>query len=44
MRLTTSHCKNHVRSERWEDDIRMELEEIGINTGNWVDSAHDRDY
>ena len=24
---------------RWED-----LEEIGVNAGNWVDSAHDRDY
>ena len=22
----------------------MELEEIGINTSNWVDSAQDRDY
>ena len=22
----------------------MELEEIGINAGNWVDSAQDRDY
>ena len=29
---------------RWEDDIRMDLEEIGINAGNWVDSAQDRDY
>ena len=29
---------------RWEDNIRMDLEEIGINTGNWVDSAQDRDY
>ena len=28
----------------WEDNIRMDLEEIGINAGNWVDSAHDRDY
>ena len=27
-----------------EDDIRMYLEEIGINAGNWVDSAQDRDY
>ena len=27
---------------RWEDNIRMELE-IGINTGNWVNSAQDRD-
>ena len=29
---------------RWEDNIRMDLEEIGINAGNWVDSARDRDY
>ena len=27
---------------RWEDDIRINLEEIGINAGNWVDSAQDR--
>ena len=25
---------------RWEDNIRMDLEEMG----NWVDSAQDRDY
>ena len=29
---------------RWENNIRMDLEEIGINTGNWVDSAQDRYY
>ena len=29
---------------RWEDNIRMDLEEIGINVGNCVDSAQDRDY
>ena len=29
---------------RWEDNIRMDLEEIGINAGNWVDSARDRNY
>ena len=29
---------------RWEDNIRMDLEEIGINLGNWVDSAQDRNY
>ena len=28
----------------WEVNIRMDLEEIGINEGNWVDSAHDRNY
>ena len=29
---------------RWEDNIRMDLAERGINEGNWVDSAQDRDY
>ena len=29
---------------RWEDNIRMDLEEIGINEGNWVDSAQYRNY
>ena len=29
---------------RWEDNIRMDFDEIGINAGNWVDSAQDRTY
>ena len=29
---------------RWEDNIRMDLEEIGTNAGNWVDSAQDGNY
>ena len=29
---------------RWENNIRMDLKGIGINTRNWVDSAQDRDY
>ena len=29
---------------RWKDNIRMELEEIGINAGNLVDSAQGRNY
>ena len=24
---------------RWEDNIRMDLKEIGINTRNWIDLA-----
>ena len=28
---------------RWEDNIRMHVEEIGIKAGNWVVSAQDRD-
>jgi len=27
---------------RWEDNIRMDFEEIGINAGNWVHSVQDR--
>ena len=27
---------------RWEENIRIDLEEIGINAGNWVDSTQDR--
>ena len=29
---------------RWEHNIRMDLEEIGINAGNWVNSAQGRNY
>jgi hypothetical protein len=29
---------------KWEDNIRMDLKEIGMNTGNWVDLAQDSDY
>ena len=29
---------------KWEDNIRMDLEEICINVGNWVDSDLDRNY
>ena len=29
---------------RLENNIRMDLEEIRINAGNWVDSVQDRDY
>ena len=28
----------------WEDNIGMDLEEIGINAGNWVDPAQNRNY
>ena len=31
-------------TRRWEDNIRMDLEEIGISAGNWVDSAQDSIY
>ena len=33
-----------MHRRRWEDNIRMDLEEIGINAGNWVDSTQYRNY
>ena len=29
---------------RWEDNIRLDFKEIGINTRNWVDLSQDKDY
>ena len=29
---------------RWEDTIRMDIKEMGINMRNWVDSVQDRSY
>ena len=29
---------------RWEDNIRIDLKAIGINTRNWVVTAEDKDY
>ena len=29
---------------RWEENIRMDLKEIGFNPRNWFDSAQDRVY
>ena len=31
-------------SRRWEDNIKIDLKETGINTRISVDSAQDRDY
>ena len=30
--------------QRWEDNITIDLEEMGMNTRNWFDSAQERDY
>ena len=39
----TSIVKRSLGRPRWEDNIRMGLEEIGVNARNWVDSAQNRD-
>ena len=28
---------------RWEDNIKMDLKEIGVSVRSWIDSAQDRD-
>ena len=28
---------------RWEDNIRMDLQEVGGSCGDWMELAHDRD-
>jgi len=28
---------------RWEDNIKMELQEVGCGGMDWIDLAHDRD-
>ena len=29
---------------RWEDNVKMDLKEMGVNTRKWVDSVQDRDH
>ena len=41
--LTGKHRGGRPR-RRWEDNIRMNLEEIGILAGNRIDSSQDMDY
>ena len=42
--LTTGKRPLGRPRHRWEDNIRMNIKEIGIDTRNWVDSAQDRGY
>ena len=28
---------------RWEDNIKMDLQEVGVGRGNWMELAQDRD-
>jgi hypothetical protein len=28
---------------RWKDNIKMDLQEIGVRCGDWIESAQDRD-
>jgi hypothetical protein len=28
---------------RWKDNIKMDLQEVGVGRGDWIESAQDRD-
>jgi hypothetical protein len=28
---------------RWEDNIKIDVQEVGGGCGDWIESAHDRD-
>ena len=45
--LSGTHTGNRLLGrfrQRWEDNIRIDFKEIGINTRNWDDSGQDRNY
>ena len=44
LRIVTGKLTGKKPMRRWEQNIRMDLKEIGINTRNWVVSAQDRGY
>ena len=37
-----NNTNNNNNNNKW--NIRMDLAKIGVNAGNWVDSAQDRNY
>ena len=45
-KILTHTRKAHLGrpSRRWEDKFEIDLQEIGINTRNWVELTQDRDY
>ena len=40
----TGNISSRRPRPRWEENIRMDLKEIGANMRNWVDSAQNGDY
>ena len=42
IKIGSSYIQNF--NSKWEDNIRMDLKELGVNTRNCVDSVQNRDY
>ena len=37
------YCNHQVPRRRWEDNIKMDLQEVGGGRGDWMELAQDRD-
>ena len=42
-RLLMSYISLGRPRRRWEDNIKMDLQEVGVGRGNWMELAQDRD-
>jgi hypothetical protein len=43
--VTSTNCILQMRRgrRRWEDNIKMDLQEIGVGCGEWIELAQDND-
>jgi hypothetical protein len=39
----SKRCHLRRPRRRWEDNIKMDLQEVGVGCGDWIESAQDRD-
>jgi hypothetical protein len=40
---STAYLNRKLRLFRWEDNIKMELQEVGGGCGDWMELAQDRE-
>ena len=43
MQIILLHMFINVPRRRWEDNIKMDLQEVGGSCGDWMELAEDRD-
>jgi hypothetical protein len=41
--VKTGFCWGHLRKKRWEDNIKMDIQEVGCEGMDWTDLTWDRD-
>ena len=40
---TWGRRRRRINNNRWEDNIKVDLREVGYDPGEWIDLAEDRD-